>query len=314
MSEYKTIHGQKVQVLSSDPSNPQNGQVWYNTTTNILKVSNIQTGGAWSSGGNLSQITHYGGGAGTQTAGLAFGGQSYNGNRTEEYDGTSWTIGGNLGSSYYDMGDAGTQTAALSIAGTMPFPVGRTEEYDGSSWTTGGNMSIGERGWSGTGAQTAALAVGSDETSTEEYDGSSWTAGGTYPEIASYVGMAGSLTAAIVTGGLTYSPSPTSTNHYNGTSFSAGGTMSTGRYLHAMGGAGTQTASLVFGGDPSIANTEHYDGTSWTTGGNMSTGRGYLAGAGTLAAGLAIGGAWPGVNSTEEYAGPGPVVESITTS
>ena len=211
------------------------------------------------------------------------------------------------------MGDAGTQTAALSMAGGSVSPSGKTEEYDGSSWTAGGNMSNGDRGFSGTGSQTAALAVGSDETAIEEYDGSSWTAGANYPEIASFVKAAGSLTAALVTGGLTSGPSPTSSNHYNGTSFSAGGTMSTGRYLHAMAGAGTQTASLVFGGDPGIANAEHYDGTSWTAGGSMSTGRGYLAGAGTLAAGLAIAGS-SYLNSTEEYSGPGIVVETISSS
>jgi hypothetical protein len=37
-------------------------------------------------------------GAGTQTAGLGFGGYvTVVVNNTEEYDGTSWTAGGNLG-------------------------------------------------------------------------------------------------------------------------------------------------------------------------------------------------------------------------
>jgi hypothetical protein len=36
--------------------------------------------------------------------------------------------------------------------------------------------------------------------------------------------------------------------------------------------------------------TEHYDGSAWTAGGNMATARYYLAGAGTLSAGLGFGG------------------------
>ena len=39
MAEYKGIKGFKVQSLASDPSGPD-GQVWYNTTTNLLKFYN----------------------------------------------------------------------------------------------------------------------------------------------------------------------------------------------------------------------------------------------------------------------------------
>jgi hypothetical protein len=50
--------------------------------------------------------------------------------------------------------------------------------------------------------------------------------------------------------------------------------MGTGRY--SLGGAGTQTAGLAFGGIyPRLSSnaTEHYDGSAWTAGGNMGTGR-----------------------------------------
>ena len=42
MAEYKEIKGFKVQSLASDPSGPV-GQVWYNTTTNLLKFYNGST-------------------------------------------------------------------------------------------------------------------------------------------------------------------------------------------------------------------------------------------------------------------------------
>jgi len=37
MAAYKEIKGFKVQSLASDPSNPIEGQVWFNTTTFALK-------------------------------------------------------------------------------------------------------------------------------------------------------------------------------------------------------------------------------------------------------------------------------------
>ena len=38
MATYKEIKGTQIEAVSSDPSNPVEGQVWYNTTTqNIQK-------------------------------------------------------------------------------------------------------------------------------------------------------------------------------------------------------------------------------------------------------------------------------------
>jgi len=40
MATYASIKGYEIDVVSSDPSNPQTGQVWYNTTSNVLKFYN----------------------------------------------------------------------------------------------------------------------------------------------------------------------------------------------------------------------------------------------------------------------------------
>ena len=37
MTTYKELKGTNIEVNSSDPSNPIEGQVWYNTTSNVLK-------------------------------------------------------------------------------------------------------------------------------------------------------------------------------------------------------------------------------------------------------------------------------------
>ena len=70
-------------------------------------------------------------GAGTQNAGLAFGG--YDG-CTEEYDGTSWTAGGAMITARKLLAGAGTQNAGLAFGGIEGFPNfgsrACTEEYN----------------------------------------------------------------------------------------------------------------------------------------------------------------------------------------
>jgi hypothetical protein len=60
-------------------------------------------GSAWTAGGNLGTARQNLAGAGTQTAGLAFGGTPPATAATEEYDGSTWTAGGNLGTARYRL-------------------------------------------------------------------------------------------------------------------------------------------------------------------------------------------------------------------
>jgi len=71
------------------------------------------------------------------------------------------------------------------------------------------------------------------------------------------------------------------------------------------GGAGDQTAHLVFGGPPAATTTEEYNGSGWSTGGGLNTGSSLTSGTGTQTAGLKAGG-WTGSanqNNVEEYNG-----------
>ena len=56
-----------------------------------------------------------------------------------------------------------------------------------------------------------------------------------------------------------------------GGTWSSGGNVNTAR--NTQGSAGTQTANLIFGGNPTIASTEKYDGSSWTEVNDLNTGR-----------------------------------------
>jgi hypothetical protein len=100
MTNYTGIQGQNILIVSSDPANPTEGQIWYNTTSNLLKgYQNVVVAAAWASGGSLSTARATGAAAGIQTAGLYAGGLDSGGvtTATELYNGTSWTTGGNLG-------------------------------------------------------------------------------------------------------------------------------------------------------------------------------------------------------------------------
>ena len=91
MTTLKEIKGQTIQALDTDPSNLGAGQVWYNTTTNKLKITAVSTSGAWASGGNMGTGRRSTGSVGTQTAGLAFGGAVGGSTATEEYAGPGFT-------------------------------------------------------------------------------------------------------------------------------------------------------------------------------------------------------------------------------
>jgi hypothetical protein len=339
VSTLKEILGTKVKSLASDPSNPVDGELWYNTTSKTFKGAEIVTSGSWATGGNLATARKNLAGAGTQTAGLAFGGDPSPTGATEEYNGSSWTAGGNLSTARYDLGGAGTQTAGLGFGGFSTTLLSATEEYDGSAWTEGGNLGTARYEIGGLGTQTAGLAFGGrtpgffsteGNTGTEEYDGTSWTAGGNLPDARREVAGAGTQTAGLAFGGFN---GPTAfgggglgelnkTSEYNGTSWTAGGNLATERT--DLSGAGTQTAGLAFGGDTSAnsgptasASTEEYDGTSWAAGGNLATARIGLGGAGTQTAGLGFGGtaSYTPQTATEEYTGPGAIVlNTLTTS
>ena len=87
---------------------------------------------AWSAGGALITARKGLAGAGTQNAGLAFGGYSsgYFRSCTEEYNGSSWATGGALSTARRYLAGAGIQTAGLAFGGSAsPGTVSCTEEY-----------------------------------------------------------------------------------------------------------------------------------------------------------------------------------------
>ena len=128
MTTFKEIRGTAIQVVSSDPSNPETGQIWYNSSSGTLKGYQLATVNSFSAGGNMNTQRNSLAGAGTQTAALAFGGEAPpRSTATELYNGTSWTSNPTgLNTARTLLAGCGTQTAALGFGGYLNTPVAST--------------------------------------------------------------------------------------------------------------------------------------------------------------------------------------------
>ena len=320
MATYDEIHGSRVESVSSNPSNPLEGQVWYNTSLSLLKGYVMGTA-AWASGGALDTARLAGASGGIQTAAFYAGGRVGPPGGTalsEEYNGSSWTEGSNLNTPRQYVEGAGTEAAGLAAGG---YPAtGATEEYNGTSWASQPNSMGTGRAFGGmAGAQDSAVYAGGTYPSTavtafvEEYNGTSWSEQNDLSQARKYLAAAGTADTNVVVFGGSDQPGSTkytNTEEYDGTNWTNGGALITARQGlgGSPGGPGTKADTLAFGGyDGSNASaaTEGYDGTSWSTRPSLGTARYDIRGAGGPTAGLAIGGeAPPGIQTaTEEFTG-----------
>ena len=339
MATYKEISGLNIKTLSSDPSNLNEGDIWYNTTSNTLKVSPL-VAAAWASGGSLLSATSQQSSMGITTAALAAAGRPLpvGGTTTAEYDGSSWTAGGALSQKRVECGGAGTQTSGLIFGGEIapippaPSSTTATEEYNGTSWTTSpATLPVAKAALGSCGTQTAALGCagyitpsdpGVQVTTSEEFNGSAWTGGGTMNtarrDLAA--GVLGTQTAGLAVGGRINGTPTDVVEEYNGSSWTSVTSYPQG--MRSGGGTGPQTSALLFGGATPgaarVTSTFSYDGSSWTAQAalaiatNMSSG----AGANSTSA-LNIGGYNPSPAlsaATEEYSPAAAAVKTITTS
>ena len=335
MSEYKGIQGNKVRNYTSDPDNPKEGQVWYNETSNTLKVSSLTSSGSWATGGSLNTGRRSMGGAGvSSSSALGFGGNSPGGDfaNTESYNGTSWTEVADLNTARGNAGGDGTQTSALFFGGTPNPAKTETELWNGSSWTEVADLNTGRSGLAGAGADnTSALAFGglgtppgaSKYALAESWNGSSWTEVGDLNTARNNLMGFGIKSSAIANGGEAVPGYVAFTESWNDTSWTE---VADSNFQRSSGGtAGTNnTSGLIFGGydhsptDLRTNKTELWNGTSWSEQADL-TGAGFtsMAGAGTASSAIAFGGEGPSNEqrtATEEWLGAGaPLIQTVTT-
>ena len=332
MAQYTGIQGSNILIVSSDPANPVEGQIWYNSTSNTLKGYTYGVA-SWATGGNMSQPQGINSGAGIQTAALTFcgfnattgsGGSAI----TQSYNGTSWSPAPNLNNAAYSANGCGTQGAAFKNGGysaSLGYQ-NKTEHFNGSSWSNQTNSPRVVDSGTSTGSQTAALVSGgSSNSSCLLWTSSSWTTGPSFVNPASGwqgAGSAGSQTTALVFGGFgTPTSTGTGTQTFNGSAFSSAPNLNNAAY---RSGAGTQNAAIAFGqagpgGDTNY--TELYNGSSWTSTTGFSVPRGDAnqnsANSAPSSTALIFGGRPPGpggTNSTEEFTGAAAATRTVTVS
>ena len=312
MSTYRGIRGTLVSTRTSNPDNPNLGDIWYRSDTGDVQLQvNVAS---FSTGGNMNTARSDLAGAGIQTSAMALAGYSSPGTRSEveNYDGSSWTEITELNSARNSLGAFGaTNTAVIACGGRSP-TTAATESWNGSSWTEVNDLNTARFAMniSGCGTQTSGLTSGGNGNvdNVEVWDGTNWTAAGAELNTARGQGAQSgqSSSSAMATGG---SPgTPTNTEVWNGTSWTEVGEFNTGRYSQAQ--SGTPSGALIFGGESApgsqITNTELYDGTSWAEQSDLTTARKDHGGGGHSAntASIAFAGKAPPTsfkNETEEW-------------
>ena len=304
MTTYKEINGTNIEAVSSDPANPVLGQVWYNTTTNVVKGLGVTTAGSWATANSMNTARFSMGSAGITTAGLVFGGRSppYT-TQTESYNGTSWTEVADLNTARDLMGGAGaTNTASLAWGGreSNPTTSAKTESWNGSSWTEVNDLNTGREAMASTGGapNTAALTFGgaaiplpsTSKNETESWNGTSWTELNNLNQARSYIGGFGINTSALAYGGYNGSAYVSDTELWNGTSWTEVNNMTRTSGLGSIGSGGTSGSSGLAMGGSQVALTEEWNGTSWTETSDLPTSVSYAGSFGTVSSAIVASG------------------------
>jgi hypothetical protein len=284
-------------------------------------------GSSWTSGGAVT-ARRSSGGAGIETAGLAFGGTTGNNpspllDSTQEYGGTSWTSGGAMGTARRALASAvsAPQTNALAFGGQTPSNTAATEEYNGTAWSGGSDFPSANYRLAGTGNGTAALGFGGDtppgamSAVAAKYDGTSWT---TVPNMGTArrsLAAAGSQTAAVTFGGDANPPVTNATEEFNSSAnvitaaaWASGPTSINTTSEQNAGTDGPSSAYAVWGGRTIPATStdlcEEFNGTSFSAGGALNTAARTRCGGGTLTAAWCANGEQPAyLSNVEEYNG-----------
>jgi len=324
MADYKGIKGFKIPNVSSDPSNPIPGQIWYNSTSGTLKGQVYNATGTWASGGTMNTARAQTMAGGNSTLAIVAGGAPPpGGTESETYDGTSWTEGNDLNNISKMNTGTGTYNSALSIAGVG---VDKAESWNGTSWTEISDVNVGRAQAGGAGASnTSGMFFGGEGPSpwtdhndkTETWNGTSWTEVNDLNTARTQIAGCGITTSALAAAGYDGSGYSGEVELWNGTSWTT--TTSVNTALEGrMAFAADNTSSIVSGGrSPYQGITEQWNGSTWTEVNDLATARYNASASGSSANGILQGGSTSpslgGSTTTEEW-DASPATVTITTS
>ena len=333
MTTYKEINGTNIEAVSSDPANPVLGQVWYNTTTGVVKGLGQATAGSWATGGSLNVARSFMAGTGiSNSAALAFGGTTGPMSAlNESYNGTSFTEVNDLNTARAALGGAGTQTSTIAFGGNLQNPTSFAiaEIWNGTCFaeTTDMNAVHSEVGSAGV-SSTSALCFGGNQpppmsADTERWNGTSWTELNNLNTARNQVAGSGTVTAALAYGGGPGNGTMDNTELWNGTCWAEVNNLNFARTGATDAGTDSTSALCVAGSrNPAsgtkLNNVEEWNGTCWTAVQVLPQTKATGAGNGTTASAFAAGGFQTEptrTTSNYEWTGAGsPVVQTFTDS
>ena len=194
MSNYKDIIGTHIKSVTTDPPNPENGQMWYNSTTRVVKGFTSNPAGAWSSGNSMNTVRSEFKGGGTQTSAIVFAGQAPPSGfqvLAESYNGTTFSEVNDLNTGRLNIGGAGVSSSqAIAFGGaTTPNSENETETWNGTSWTEQSELGTASRYMgntsNGSGANAICFGGSSSGPSQNETTTQEWTASATLSTVTS---------------------------------------------------------------------------------------------------------------------------------
>ena len=327
MTTYKEKRGTNIEVVATDPSNPIDGQVWYNSSSKVVKGHKVITEN-WATANSMNTARSQLGQAGvTTSAALAFAGQAGpTQSVTEAYNGTNWTEVNDMGTNRRMIGSANyaPQTAALGFGGFGPGTKDETEKWNGTNWTEVNNLNTARYNPKGAGTQTSALAFGGSQNpppaqfqETESWNGTNWTE---VNDLTRPAGPVGAGTGESNTAAIAFGKGPTggNTELWNGTNWTEVNDLTTAR--EGLAGVGTSTLALGIGGvtppGTTVTNVEKWNGTNWTEVTDLNAAQGNGAGAGLASAALGFAGTSPPpvTGATEVFTEGGTETVTFTDS
>mgnify|MGYP006114223015 FL=1 len=310
MATYKNINGFPIQYLESDPTNPIEGQVWFNSTSKSLKGHGILgavSTGTWSSGGSLNSTKGSGSGsAGINTAGLAVSTRATN--TCELYNGSSWTEVADRSTPTEFSGTFGSQTSAISATGQFPSgDIANVESWNGTSWSEIADVNQARIAM-GKATSIAGNSLGllfgggpGGKNETESWNGSAWTELNNLNTGRRYLSGFGLSTSALGFGGETATAGSVNlVESWNGTSWTEVAEVNTGRQGGSAAGD-SNTLGIYFGGGNNLL-TEAWNGTAWTEVNDLASSKNEGSGSGSsVNAFVIVGGSG---TATEEWTVP----------
>ena len=220
-------------------------------------------GTTWTEVADLNTARGVGGGDGTQTSALYFGGTPNPAKtETESWNGTCWSEVADLNTGRSSLAAAGADnTSALAFGGLGTPPnaptYDLTESWNGTSWAEVNDLNLARTQLMGFGIKTSAIANGGESApayvkKTESWNGSSWTEVADSSFERAGGGRSGTdNTSGLIFGGFDASPTDLRTNKvelWNGTAWTEQADL-TGTQYTSMSGAGTSSSAISFGGE-----------------------------------------------------------------